>query len=330
MRRVGALLSAGLSLSSVVAGGSSTSLRPLVLDVPAVDAPELSEVARQRAEAHSRTTDAAACQAQGGVLVPVSSVWATVPVEVVLGGAGEVSKAHAADPELWLAAGAQLETIAGGLLPGEPLAYALREAAELAALDSHFAGLASRARIRLMWKVAHLRGFDPAAIAPALERSGPVLAGTRGEELAIVLMDGPEKVYHAEFPPEPTPEQWASARGLPATGGPPTACGAIDRPAEVAVDAQSPPQPPQILEKARPEYPEDCRRLRVGGRIVARAAIDETGTVSGVHIERGVPGFPSFGAAAVDAICRWRYSPQLRDGLPVPAVLTVITDFSVE
>ena len=99
-----------------------------------------------------------------------------------------------------------------------------------------------------------------------------------------------------------------------------------------------PPQPPRPRERIRvgtiqesklifkpdPVYPELARRVRVSGTVVLDVQIDEEGNVSDVRV---LSGHPLLTAAAVEAVRRWKYSPTVLNGEPVPVVATVTVIF---
>jgi TonB family protein len=60
-----------------------------------------------------------------------------------------------------------------------------------------------------------------------------------------------------------------------------------------------------IVTRIPPVYPELARRMRLTGTVTLRVVIQPNGTVSETHIESG---HPILGAAAQDAVARWRFS----------------------
>jgi protein TonB len=108
-------------------------------------------------------------------------------------------------------------------------------------------------------------------------------------------------------------------------------------PAEVPKQP-APPQPPpkrerirvnalqeaKLLFKPDPVYPELARRARVSGTVILDVQIDEEGNVSDIRV---LSGHPLFNTAAVEAVRRWKYSPTVLNGEPVPVVATVTVIF---
>jgi protein TonB len=86
-------------------------------------------------------------------------------------------------------------------------------------------------------------------------------------------------------------------------------------------------EPPELIEKIRPEYPEIPRRARMQGRVILQAVIGTRGDVEDVTILRS----PSelFNESAVAAVRRWRYRPARQSGRPVAVYFTVVVDFTL-
>jgi protein TonB len=82
-------------------------------------------------------------------------------------------------------------------------------------------------------------------------------------------------------------------------------------------------QASKLILRVDPVYPDLARRVRVSGVVVLAAIIDEEGNVSDLRV---LSGHPLLTRAAVEAVSRWRYSPTILNGEPVPvsAVVTVV------
>ncbi len=66
-------------------------------------------------------------------------------------------------------------------------------------------------------------------------------------------------------------------------------------------------EPPVLVSKVDPRYPEAARRAGVEGTVVLDATIDASGEVTDVSVLRGLPLGVS--EAAVEAVRRWKYRP---------------------
>ena len=65
---------------------------------------------------------------------------------------------------------------------------------------------------------------------------------------------------------------------------------------------------------------------RVQGLLIIEATIGITGKVEDAKILRSIP---LLDAAALDAVRQWEYSPALLNGTPVPVIMTVTVQFTL-
>lgn len=86
-------------------------------------------------------------------------------------------------------------------------------------------------------------------------------------------------------------------------------------------------EPPQLLSRVEPRYPEVARRGGLGGDVVLRVVVEATGRVGRVEVVTGAP----FGLtnSATDAVAKWIYRPARIDGRPVAVWKVVRVRFSV-
>jgi protein TonB len=97
------------------------------------------------------------------------------------------------------------------------------------------------------------------------------------------------------------------------------------------------PQPPVHLHKGieapkkivdvTPTYPSIAQATRVKGMVILEAVIDVHGNVTSVQVLRSVPLLDQ---AAVDAVRQWRYTPARLNGQPVPVIVTITINFSMQ
>ena len=106
--------------------------------------------------------------------------------------------------------------------------------------------------------------------------------------------------------------------------------------AEPATEAQTARAPvrvggsvtaPTKVYHAPPVYPTVARRTRTEGVVILEAVIGTTGEVEDVKVLRSVPLLDE---AAVTAVRQWRYTATLLNGVPVPVVMTVTVNFTLE
>jgi len=84
---------------------------------------------------------------------------------------------------------------------------------------------------------------------------------------------------------------------------------------------------PRKLKHVDPVYPDIAVRANIHGTVVLECMVSPQGGVMTVKIVRGIP---LLNAAAVAAVKQWVYTPTLRDGAPVPVILTVTVQFGLE
>lgn len=72
-----------------------------------------------------------------------------------------------------------------------------------------------------------------------------------------------------------------------------------------------------VVSKTRPQFPPVARQLKLSGKAVVEATVDEAGSVTDV---KPVSGNPLFTAAASDAVKKWKFKPFTSGGKPVRAI----------
>ncbi|AWH53844.1 energy transducer TonB [Stenotrophomonas sp. ESTM1D_MKCIP4_1] len=161
------------------------------------------------------------------------------------------------------------------------------------------------------------RADDPATQTPQetaqvepLPEPLPAAAGSSDmpdAKPAPVQEEAPKLVETAPPPPATTePAPAAPGSATPATGN--------SQPMPVA--GQSPP----------PAYPAAALRRGESGSVVVRVDVDATGYANNITvIQRS--GSRELDRAATDAVRRWRFTPALSNGQPVPGSIEVPFDF---
>jgi periplasmic protein TonB len=86
-------------------------------------------------------------------------------------------------------------------------------------------------------------------------------------------------------------------------------------------------QPPTKVVHVNPIYPPLAQAARREGVVILEAIIDARGNVTAVNVLRSIPLLDQ---AAVDAVRQWRFTPTLLNGEPVPIVMTVTVNFSLQ
>lgn len=111
-----------------------------------------------------------------------------------------------------------------------------------------------------------------------------------------------------ENPPPPPPVQTPAvvAEGPPAPA-----------PARAPVAVSGGDLSASMIEAIPPRYPYESRRLKEQGTVVLDVLLGTDGRVSSIGV-RTSSGHPRLDKAALEAVRRWRWSPTVREGQPVP------------
>jgi protein TonB len=84
---------------------------------------------------------------------------------------------------------------------------------------------------------------------------------------------------------------------------------------------------PRKIVDVKPLYPQLAQAARVEGIVILEAVIDARGRVASVHVLRSIPLLDQ---AAIAAVEQWTYTPTLLNGVPVPIVMTVTVQFTLQ
>ena len=86
--------------------------------------------------------------------------------------------------------------------------------------------------------------------------------------------------------------------------------------------------PPRKIKHVNPEYPQASYDLRRQGIVVIESTIAPTGCVERLVVVRGVA--LDLDAEAIRAVSGWAFSPTLLRGTPVPVIMTVTVQFTLQ
>src|SRR5436190_11055759 len=101
-----------------------------------------------------------------------------------------------------------------------------------------------------------------------------------------------------------------------------------------------PPPPPQApvrvggnikqptkTRDVKPVYPPIAQSARVQGVVIIEATIGPDGRVKEAKVLRSIPLLDQ---AALDAVKQWQFTPTLLNGVPVPVIMTVTVNFTLQ
>jgi protein TonB len=84
---------------------------------------------------------------------------------------------------------------------------------------------------------------------------------------------------------------------------------------------------PRKVRDVMPMYPAMARTARVQGLVILEAVIDSSGRVESARVLRSLSLLDD---AALEAVRQWRFEPARLNGQPVPVVMTVTVNFSLQ
>jgi protein TonB len=85
---------------------------------------------------------------------------------------------------------------------------------------------------------------------------------------------------------------------------------------------------PQVLKRGPVPYPESARRNRLSGDVLIRFLLNEKGEISHIQVIHADPP-EVFNNSALMAIQKWKFSPAVKDGKPVPVWVELPMHFSL-
>ncbi len=86
-------------------------------------------------------------------------------------------------------------------------------------------------------------------------------------------------------------------------------------------------KPPQKVKHVNPVYPPIAQSARVQGIVIIEATIGPSGAVQDAKTLRSIPLLDQ---AALDAVRQWVFTPTLLNGVPVPVIMTVTVQFTLQ
>lgn len=86
-------------------------------------------------------------------------------------------------------------------------------------------------------------------------------------------------------------------------------------------------RPPTKTRDVKPVYPPDAQQARISGVVIMEVLVTTAGEVADPCVLRSVAGLDQ---AAMDAVTQWRFEPVLLNGRPVPVIMTVTVNFTLQ
>ena len=85
--------------------------------------------------------------------------------------------------------------------------------------------------------------------------------------------------------------------------------------------------PPRKVRSRPPGYPPLAIAAHVEGTVVIEAIISTTGAVQQARV---ITSVPLLDEAAIAAVREWVFTPTLLNGMPVPVIMTVTVNFTLQ
>jgi len=174
----------------------------------------------------------------------------------------------------------------------------------------------------------------PAAPAPLVgTQPGPGGADARTAAASNPAQADPPPANVEEVPPAGTPQNTAVDTGAAAvteTSIP------VSKPAAPPVnegdliELSAVTEPPALIKRVEPVYPQTAQRLGIGGSITVNALVNEKGNVIDTAILKGIQDDMGLGRAAQNAVKKWKFQPARKDGVAVKVWKSVVISFKAD
>ncbi len=86
-------------------------------------------------------------------------------------------------------------------------------------------------------------------------------------------------------------------------------------------------QPPTIVKRVEPRYPEIARRTGIQGMVILEAIIDRTGRVRDVKVVRSLNTLCD--EAAIEAVRQWEFKPGTQNDIPIDVIMNLTVQFTL-
>jgi protein TonB len=86
---------------------------------------------------------------------------------------------------------------------------------------------------------------------------------------------------------------------------------------------------PRVLREAKPQYTADAMRAKVQGSVLLECIVMPDGSVGDVRVTKSLDPIFGLDQEAIKAAKLWRFSPGMRQGEPVPVIITIELTFTL-
>ena len=84
---------------------------------------------------------------------------------------------------------------------------------------------------------------------------------------------------------------------------------------------------PTKVKHVNPVYPPAAQQARVTGVVILEARIETDGRIINARVLRSIPLLDE---AALDAVTQWEFTPTVLNGNPIPVLMTMTIQFSLQ
>ena len=86
---------------------------------------------------------------------------------------------------------------------------------------------------------------------------------------------------------------------------------------------------PRVLREVKPQYTADAMRAKVQGTVVIEAVVNPDGSVTNIRVIRSLDPVFGLDQEAIKAASQWYFAPGMRQGTPVPVIITIELTFTL-
>jgi TonB family protein len=86
---------------------------------------------------------------------------------------------------------------------------------------------------------------------------------------------------------------------------------------------------PEVLKEVKPAYTAEAMRAKVQGVVWLECIVMPDGTVGDVRITKSLDSVFGLDHEAIKAARQWRFKPGMRQGQPVPVIITIELTFTL-
>lgn len=86
---------------------------------------------------------------------------------------------------------------------------------------------------------------------------------------------------------------------------------------------------PRVLLEVKPQYTADAMRAKVQGTVFLEAVVNPDGSVTNIRVLRSLDPVFGLDQEAIKAASQWRFAPGMRQGTPVPVIITIELTFTL-